>query len=169
MNNVRDFLQPPQQEYLGIPLRVERSLVDEILRQDIYNQETTIDPNGTYRQIEVIVFDPATVLTAGDNKVTITVPFDGSLVSLHAFVSTASSSGVVDVSLTNKGGQDFGYLVIGANQNGTEESNGQVAIDPQRRNFFRYDQIKVNIDGAGSGAYGLVVQLYFIVSKFYYE
>ena len=160
---------PPVQEYLGIPFRVERSLVDEILRQDIYNQETTIDPNGTYRQIEVIAVDPSTALTVGDNKVTVTVPFDGTLVDIHAFVTTASTSGVVDVTLADKNNHDLGYLVIGANQNGTEESSGQAVIDPQYKEFLRYDRIKVNVDGIGTGSYGLVIQLYFVVDKFYFE
>lgn len=168
MNNVRDFLQPVQQEYLGIPFRVERSLVDDILKQDIYNQETVIDPNGTYRQIEAIAVDPATALATGDNKVTITVPFDGKLVAVHAFVTTASTSGVIDITLANKNNQDLAYLVIAANKNGTEETGGQTAIDPNYAEFSRYDRIKVNIDAIGTGSYGLVVQLYFIVTKFYY-
>jgi len=169
MNNVRDFLQPVQQEYLGIPFRVERSLVDDILKQDIYNQEITFDPNGTYRQIELIVVEPSTALTTGDNKATITVPFDGKLVAVHAFVTTASTSGAVDVTLADKNRNDLAYLVIAANKNGTEETGGQTAIDTGYITFLRYDQIKVNIDGIGTGSAGLVIQLYFIVDKFYYS
>lgn len=169
MNNRKDFLEPVQREYLGIPIRTERSLVDDILKQDIYNQETIEDPNGTYRQIETIVVEPATDLATGDDQVTVTVPFDATLVAIHAFVTTASTSGIVDVTLADKNGNDVGYLVIGANQNGTEESSGQVAVDPQYAYFNRYDRIKVNIDAVGTGSQGLVVQMYFIVDKFYYE
>jgi len=169
MNNRNDFLQPVEQEYLGIPFRTERSLIDEILKQDIYNQETITDPNGTYRQIEVIVVDPSTDLATGDDIVTITVPFDGILVGVHAFVTTASTSGVVDITLADKNANDLAYLVIAANKNGTEEIGSQTAIDSQYTDFLRYDRIKVNVDSVGTGSKGLVIQMYFIVDKFYYN
>jgi hypothetical protein len=169
MNKRINFLKTDEEEYLGIPIRVERSLVDDILKQDIYNQETVTDPNGTYRQIETIVVDPSTSLETGDDKVTITIPFDGKLVGLHAFVSTASTSGIVDISLEDENGNDIGWLVIAANENGTEESNGQSAIDLNRNEYGRYNRIKVNIDAVGTGSKGLVIQLYFIVSKFYFN
>jgi hypothetical protein len=169
MNNKRNFLEPVDQDYLGIPFREERSLVDQILKQEIYNQETTEDPNGTYRQIEVIVVEPSTGLEVGDNKVTVTVPFDGRLVSTHAFVTTASSSGEVQVSLQNKNDEDIiaGWIEIPANYNGSESSTTEPLIDPRYRDFNRYDIIKINVDSIGAGSEGLVVQLYFIVNKFY--
>ena len=168
MNNKTDFLEPVSQEYLGIPIRNQRQIVDQLMQQDIYNQETTVDPNGTYRQIEIVAIDPSTTITTGTNIVTATIPFDGKLVDIHAFVSTPSSSGVVDVTLSDGNSNIVGYLVVGANQNGTEESSGQKAIDPSYADFLRYDQIRVNVTGAGASAEGLVVQLYFIVNKFYY-
>ena len=171
MNNKEDFLQPIQQEYLGIPFRTERSLVDEILRQDIYNQETILDENGTYRQIEVIVVAPATALETGDEKATITVPFDAVLVDAHAFVSTPSTSGAVEVSLSDKNGNDIlaGWISIDANENGSETAANQPIPDPRYNIFTRYDQISLNVDSIGSGSAGLVVQMYFVVSNFYYS
>jgi hypothetical protein len=171
MNNKKDFLEPVNQDYLGIPIREERPIIDQILKQEIYNQETVEDPNGTYRQIEAIVVEPSTALTTGDNKVTVTVPFDGELVATHAFVSTVSSSGVVEVSLQNKNNQEIivGWIKIPANYNGSESSTTTPLIDPRYSSFKRYDQIKINIDSIGTGSKGLVVQLYFIVNKFYIE
>ena len=171
MNNINDFLEPVQQEYLGIPIRTERSLVDEILRQDIYNQDTVTDPNATYRQIEVIVYEPSTDLETGDNKVTITIPFDGRLVAAQAFVTTASTSGVVEVSLEDKNANDIlaGWLTVDANEFGSENAVNQPVVDSRYNSFVRYDQIKVNLDSIGTGTQGLVIQLYFIVDKFYYE
>jgi len=170
MNNKSDFLEPIQQEYLGIPFRTERSLVDEILRQDIYNQETILDQNGTYRQIEVIIAEPDSALEAKDKSATVTVPFDAVLVDVHAFVSTASTSGVVEVSLEDKNGHDIlaGWITIDANQNGSETAANQPIADPLYNTLLRYDQISINVDSIGTGATGLVVQMYFVVSKFYY-
>lgn len=170
MNNRKDFLKPVEVEYLGIPIREERKIVDEFVRQDIFNQETVTDPNGTYRQIEAIVADPSTALTTGDNKVTITVPFDATLVAVHAFVSTASTSGSVEVSLQDKNNQEVlaGWIRIDANENGSETSANQPLVDPRYNKFRRYDRIKVNVDSIGTGSQGLVVQLYFVVNKFYY-
>jgi len=170
MNNREDFLEPVQQEYLGIPPRTERSLVDEILRQDIYNQETVLDQNGTYRQIEVILVEPATAIATGDAIATITVPFDAILVDAHAFVSTASTSGRVEISLADKNGQDVlaGWISIDANENGSETALNQPIADPRYNTFARYDQISINVDSIGTDTTGLVVQMYFVVSKFYF-
>lgn len=169
MNNRKNPLFPIEQEYLGIPIRDERSTIDEILNQDIYNQETTTDPNGTYRQIEVIVVDPATDIETGDNKAVITIPFDATLVSVHAFVDTASTSGVVEVSMVNQNNNDVAWLQIDANETGSELANNQPVIFSGYKYFNRYDRIEINIDAKGTGAKGLVVQLYFIVTKFYYS
>jgi hypothetical protein len=99
----------------------------------------------------------------------VTVPFDGRLVSTHAFVTTASSSGEVQVSLQNKNDEDIiaGWIEIPANYNGSESSTTEPLIDPRYRDFNRYDIIKINVDSIGAGSEGLVVQLYFIVNKFY--
>jgi hypothetical protein len=168
---MNDPLAPTEQEYLGIPLRKE-TLFDEMSSGDYIKLDQTIvnDPNGTYRQIEVIISDPITAAVIGDKKAQIVVPFDGTLVSATGAVSTVGS-GVTQVSLTNAQNNDIlaGWIEMAAGQYSSLENSNQPYIELSRRNFVRNDLININVDAIGAASTGLIITLYFIVGKFYFE
>jgi len=170
MNSRYDFTAKSEVEYLGSPIR-KRLLVDELRAEDLFNDSSVPDPNGTYRQIESIVFYPTQAVTTGDAKIRITIPFDGALVAVQGDVDTASTSGSVQVSLTNKNGNDFlaGWIEIDANKKSSHNSSYLPVISSTYKAVSRYDTVNVNVDAAGTGTLGLVVSLYFVVTKFYYS
>jgi|24BtaG_2_1085350.scaffolds.fasta_scaffold08088_2 hypothetical protein len=173
MNNRKDFLEPIKlgREYLGLPIREERLPVDEILSGDIYkiDQSSVTDPDGTYRQIEAIVFDPETALTTGDKKIQAVAPFNATLVAAHARVVTASTSGVVQVTLTDRYDDDIldGVIEIDQDEYSSHNATNQPSVDNISKNFARHDVININVDAVGTGSEGLVVTLYFVVSQFF--
>lgn len=169
----KDFLAPDSRPYLGIPFRNE-SLVDEILSSDIFSldQNAISDPNGTYRQIEVVCVDYDTALATGDSKGQCVLPFDAVLVAAHAKVDTASTSGTIQISLTNANGNDIlaGWIEIDANEKASHLATYGFAINASYASMSRYDLININLDSAGTGAKGfLIVTFYFVVSKFYFS
>ena len=171
MNNRKDLIAPVEEVYLGTPVRVERSLIDEVIKQDIFNQITSTDPNGKYRQIEQMVYDYDTALEVGDKKGQLTVPFDATLVAVHGRVDTASTANNVQVSLTDRNSNNVlaGWIEIDANEYGSDTGANKPVIDPNRKNFVRHDLININVDAIGTGSKGLIVTLYFIVDKFYFS
>jgi hypothetical protein len=170
MNNRKDLIAPEEQVYLGTPIREERSLIDEILKQDVFNQTSSTDPNGKYRQIEQLIYDYNTALVVGDKRGQITSPFDATLVAVHGRVDTPSTANSVRVSLTDRNGDDIlaGWIEIDANEYGSDTGAYQPAINTNLKNFIRYDLININVDAIGTGTKGLIVTLYFIVDKFYF-
>lgn len=168
MNSRLDFTAKSDVEYLGFPIR-QRLLVDELRAQDLFQDSTVTDPNGTYRQIESIVFYPTQTVTIGNAKIRITIPFDGTLVAVQGDVDTVSTSGSVQVSLSDKNGNDFlaGWIEIDVGKKSSHNSSFQPVISSTYKAVSRYDTVNVNVDAAGTDTAGLVVSLYFVVTKFY--
>lgn len=121
------------------------------------NQVVTLlisDPNG----------DP---ITTGDGKLYYRVPstLDGmDLVAVAAAVTTVSSSGAVSVDLYNDT-QALDMLTtnvtIDASEKDSKDATTPAAINASNSMVATGDQIRIDIDSAGSGAKGLIVELQF--------
>lgn len=108
----------------------------------------------------IAVTDPVSVITTGANKQYWRAPYTLTLKDCRASVSTASSSGLVTVNVKKNGTTIFATKVtIDASEEtsvtaatGYSFSTTAVADD---------DKITFDIDGAGTGAVGLQVKLYY--------
>lgn len=137
--------------------------------------ERRIRGGGYY---EIKVTGDAEVVTAGDGAFIFAVPgdLDGArLRYCNAFVTTASSSGLIEIMLRKNPiavGADFDLLLspITIDQGELDGENAVAwpIIDlgftqnpyPDRNNVVYYrDQICIDVDDAGTGALGLGVQL----------
>jgi hypothetical protein len=168
----KDFLNPNEPVYLGIPFREETLPIDEIRQSDIYNTTNINQSNNTsgfYRQIELMVFDPATAITTGDNKIQAVIPFDAILVGAYAQVDTPSTSGTVDVTLMDGWSEDIlsGKIQIEVGEYSSHTASLQPDILTSKKLFARHDIIAVNIDSIGTGTKGLIITLYFVVIRYF--
>lgn len=156
----------PSDAYLGTPVRTPQ-MMDEFKSADIINIDNSsiTDSTGIYRQIQVAVTDPTTLLTVGATKAEVRVPFGGELVLAKASLTTPASAINTLCSLKNDGNQDIliGYLGIAP---GSDISADGV-VDKNKAMFSKDDPIRINVDQVGTGSKGLIVTLYFIVSQFY--
>ena len=170
----RDFLSPNEVPYLGIPIRDEVLPIDEIRQGDIFNNTTLAtvasdNSSAFYRQIECVVFDPATALSAGDKKIQAVIPFDAILVGAYAKVDTASTSGDIYVTLSNTNLEDIlsGNIIVEAGEYSSHLSTLQPKVLTDKKIFPRHSVINVNIDSVGTGTLGLVITLYFVVIQYF--
>lgn len=108
-----------------------------------------------------------TVVSTGDGKLIRGVPdwLDGyQLVAVHAYVTTASSSGAVTVmvrNVTQAADMLSTAITIDSGDLDSEDAAVAAAIDAGAAQVTAADQIAVDIDGAGTGAKGLGVDLLF--------
>jgi len=102
-------------------------------------------------------------LVVGDGKAYLPIPafLNGwNLVSVHAWVDTVSTSGLVTVMIRNKtDAQDMlsTALTIDANENGSDTAATPAVINTSYDDVATYDILEVDVDGAGTGAKGLIV------------
>jgi hypothetical protein len=116
---------------------------------------------------EIKVFEDTVVVAPGDGKFKFAVPEDldqAILSKAEAWVTGASSSGDVVVSLTINGGPDMlaDPLVIDVGEANSKDSGSPHSVDPAHEVVSWGDEIWINVDNAGSDALGLGVCLYFI-------
>lgn len=116
---------------------------------------------------QILVTDPATTLTTGDGKAYFLIPSELNgwlLLSAHAAVATVSSSGVVTVQLNNVT-QAVDMLstaiTIDANERTSYTAATPPVINPANADVATGDVIRIDVDTAGTGAAGLIVQLHF--------
>ena len=106
----------------------------------------------------VAVSDEATAITTGAGKVSFRMPFALTLSEVRASLSTASSSGIVQVDLNDGGSSIFSTpLTIDA----TEKTSETAATAAVLSDAALADdaEITIDIDSAGTGAKGLKVTL----------
>lgn len=117
--------------------------------------------------VTVLVTDPnGDALTTGDGKAFYRVPstLDGmDLIAVAAAVTTVSSSGVVSVALynvTQTADMLDTNVTIDANEKDSSDATAPAVIDAYAQ-VTTGDQIRIDIDGAGTGAKGLIVEMQF--------
>lgn len=118
------------------------------------------------------VFEPMVPVIVGDEAFEFEIPEDledAQLVSVDAYLTTASSSGTVQVQLCrldNGVGADNDMLSTLINLDvgdvNMKDAATQPVIDAGEAIVQWGDHIRIDVDNAGSGAYGLGVILYFL-------
>lgn len=133
---------------------------------DPYEIGFTSTPAKKAGAIVLITQDPATAVTTGDGKWFFTVPahLNGvNIVSVHASVpGSPSSSGAVTVQLARvRSGTPADMLSTAVTIDATESSSYTAATPPvinaSYDDLATGDFLRVDVDGAGSGAKGLQV------------
>ena len=122
------------------------------------------------RPVQILVSDPnGSAITTGDGKAFFRVPstHDGlDLISVAASLSNASSSGIPTVQLRRKrSGSDVDMLTtkltIDASETDSSTATAAAVIDTSNDDVQTGDQIYIDIDVAGTGTKGLVVEMQF--------
>ncbi len=119
------------------------------------------------RMIQIKVFGDDSELTTGDDKLVFMIPpeLDGTkLVRAVAFVSTVSSSGLPNVMISNTT-QAVDVLATAITIDVSEFTSLTAATPCVIKQDIIYrpgDLVAIDVDGAGTGAKGLGVQLSFI-------
>lgn len=117
---------------------------------------------------EIKVFEDDEIVTAGDGKFKFAIPedLDQAIFSkAEAWVTGASSSGVVQVSLLNNSGSGdllLDPLEIDPGELNSKDATNPHVVDEANAVVSWGDEIWVNVDSAGTDALGLGVALYFI-------
>lgn len=126
-------------------------------------------PNNIKTQtVTILVTDPAgTALTTGDGKAYYRVPstLNGcNLVAVAAALTTASSSGAPAVqihNLTQAADMLTTSITIDANETDTSTAATPAVIDTDNDDVATGDMLRIDVDTAGTGAKGLIVELQF--------
>jgi hypothetical protein len=118
--------------------------------------------------VSVLVSDPnGSAITTGDGKAYWRVPstLNGyNLVSVAAHVTTVSSSGIPTVQIANvTDAVDMlsTKLTIGANETDSSTAATAAVIDTTKDDVATADILRIDIDVAGTGAKGLIVEMQF--------
>jgi hypothetical protein len=107
----------------------------------------------------IAVGDETTAITTGDGKVTFRMPYAFTLVGLpRASLTTQSSSGAVTIDIEESGSTIFSTLLTidASEKTSTTAATPCVVSDTSLADDA---EMKINIDGAGTGAAGLKVTL----------
>jgi hypothetical protein len=120
------------------------------------------------RQVEILVSDPnGSAITTGDGKAYVTIPavLNGwNLTAAHAGLTTVSSSGLPTIQIRNvTDSQDMlsTRITIDANEKTSYTAATAPVIDAAKDDVATGDLLAIDIDGAGTGAKGLMVMLQF--------
>lgn len=120
------------------------------------------------RVMEVIVTDPnGAVLTTGDGKANIFIPaaLNGmNLVLAHAAVTTVSSSGLPTIQIANvTDAVDMlsTRITIDASEKTSHTAATPSVIDTSKDDVTTGDELRIDVDVAGTGTKGLVIILTF--------
>lgn len=102
--------------------------------------------------------DETTALTTGDGKITLRAPRAFTVTSVRASLSTASSSGAVTVDINESGSTIFSTKVtIDQSEKTSTTAAASVLSDTSIADDA---EITLDIDGAGTGAAGLKIEIY---------
>jgi hypothetical protein len=119
------------------------------------------------KEFQLKIFDDATALATGDGKLIIMIPESCNgmnLVKAHAGVTTVSSSGAPTVQIRNvtqAADMLTTAITIDANENTSYTAATAPVIDTNNDDVATGDLIAIDVDGAGTGAKGLIVYLAF--------
>jgi len=133
------------------------------------------DLSGTYpnptitRLVQIQVTDPnGATLTTGNGKAYFTIPLEmngKNLVSVSASLTTVSTSGLPNVQIANvTDAVDMlsTALTIDANELTSYTATTPAVIDTTKDDVVTGDLLRIDVDGAGTGAKGLQVTLGFL-------
>lgn len=120
----------------------------------------------------VKVFEDDVAVSTGDGKFIFEIPEDADnaqLVTVEGFVSTASSSGGLSVQIRNEGVADMLSvpLTIDQGDENSKDAATPYTIDAGQATVNWGDHLAIDVDGAGTGAKGLGIYLYFLPSTVY--
>lgn len=113
---------------------------------------------GATECIVIAVTDQASALAAGAGKFTFRMPYAFTLTAVRASVKTASSSGVVTVDI-NEGGASILSTKLTVDQGEKSSTSAAIPVVISDATLADDAEITIDIDGAGTGAVGLVVSL----------
>lgn len=123
--------------------------------------------NDAFAEYEIKVFGDDQIVAAGDGKFIFAIPFDVQgmeLVRVEIFVTTVSSSGIVQVQLRNIT-QAVDMLStrvqVDAGEKNSRTAATAAVIDSNNDDVAWADEIAIDVDAAGTGAKGLGVILQF--------
>lgn len=135
----------------------------------------TIDPGGTLGTTDITwtafaeVTEPwqiacssaTTALTTGDNQGFFVVPYDAQTVEIpFAAVRVVSSSGTITVDINKNGTTILSTkITIDANENTSLTAAAAAVLTTTPTSFTKGDRITVDVDGAGTDAVQLVVNI----------
>lgn len=130
--------------------------------------ETSVTPLLT-RLVIIKAISDATALTTGDNKTKFTIPamIDGmNLVGAQAHVYTASSAGTPTIQIArDRGGAVVDMLstriTIDANEEDSITAAAPMVINTTNDDVLEGDEIRIDVDVAGTGTAGLEIRLTF--------
>lgn len=134
---------------------------------DIVALEADVTPTALTRIVVIKVIADATALTTGDGKTYFTVPAELNgmdLVSVGAHVYTVSSSGTPTVqiyNLTQSVDMLTTRVTIDANEKDSKDATAAAVIDTANDDVATGDEIRIDVDVAGTGTAGLEVRLGF--------
>ena len=129
-------------------------------------QATTLDDVKTRVVVVKVIADDA-ALTTGDGKCYFTIPVElngYNLVSVGAHVYTVSSSGTPIVqlhNLTDTVDMLSTRITIDANEKDSSTAATAAVIDTDHDDVATGDEIRIDVDGAGTGTKGLEVRMGF--------
>jgi len=136
----------------------------------------TKEMQGTTKSVQIEVFAPTTAVATGDGKYYFRVPstLNGYvLTAASANVVTASSSGAIDVDLARCAAAATGNLCSGAvvdmlttnltiDANENDSATGTaISINTSNDDVATGQIIRIDVDGQGTGAQGLIVNMDF--------
>jgi len=120
------------------------------------------------KNVVLKVLDDATALTTGDGKMYFTVPkelADMQLISVGAHVYTVSSSGTPTVqihNLTDAADILSTLITIDANEKDSSIATAPAVINKANSIMAEGDELRIDVDVAGTGTKGLEVRLGFV-------
>ena len=124
--------------------------------------------NAVVKRIIIIkVIDDVTALTTGDGKTHVTIPIEMNgmnLISVGAHVYTASSSGLPTVmihNLTDTVDMLSTAITIDANEKDSKDAATPPAINAATDDVATGDEIRIDVDIAGTGTLGLEIRMGF--------
>lgn len=118
-------------------------------------------------KIQIKICDDATALTTGDGKLILMIPAElngMNLVKAHAGVTTVSSSGAPLIQIrnvTDSADMLSTRITIDANETTSYTAATAPVIDTSHDDVATGDLIAIDVDGAGTGAKGLIIYLAF--------
>jgi hypothetical protein len=133
-----------------------------------YIDSLGLDPSDEVHVVTILVTDPnGDAITTGDGKAYYRVPstLNGmNLIAVAAAVTTVSSSGAPTIqihNLTQTADMLSTALTIDASETDSSTAAAAAVIDTVNDDVATGDQIRIDIDVAGTGAKGLMVEMQF--------
>lgn len=140
--------------------RTTAAFAREVFDAIAENMAMESELGSTEEVIQIACSDLTTAITTGTNKGYDRMPHAGTLTAVRASLITASTSGAVTIDILKNGVSIFSTkLTIDANEE--TSVTAAVAYVLSTTALADDDKITVSIDGAGTGAKGLIVTLFY--------